>query len=155
MGVIGRYAWVFFAAVGLIFVLFGLGDMVSGGSTYDSGESVLFHAYTGTTWSALQSADPGAARLIDLQVRLGGVYFLLTGVMTLAISATALRRGERWAWLVMWAFPLTIAAALAILLFSPRVPDSGVPIPVYSGSIILVLSLAVLVLSAPRYLRAS
>jgi hypothetical protein len=153
--VIGRYVWVFFAAVGLIFVLFGRGDTASGGSTYDSGESVLFNAFTGTTWSALQSANPGAARLIDFGVRIGGVYFLLTGVLTLAISATAVRRGERWAWLVMWAFPLTVGVGLAILLFSLRLPDSGVPVPVISGSIIIVLSLAVLVLSAPRYLRAS
>ena len=152
---IGRYAWVFFGAVGPIFVLFGLGDMASGGSTYDSGESVLFNAFTGTTWSALQSADPGAARLIAFGVRIGGVYFLLIGVLTLAISATAVRRGERCAWLVMWAFPLTIGVGLAILLFSPRLPDSGVPVPVISGSIIIVLSLAVPVLSAPRYLRTS
>jgi cytochrome bd-type quinol oxidase subunit 2 len=146
---------VFFAAVGLLFVLFGLGDIASGGSTYDSGEAVLFHAFTGTTWSALQTADPGAARLIDVGVRLGGVYFLVTGVLILATSAIAMRRGERWAWLVMWALPLMAGAGLAILLFSPRAADSGVPVPIFSGSIVLVLSLAVLVLSAPRYLRAS
>jgi hypothetical protein len=152
--VIGRYAWVFFAAVGLIFIVFGVGDMATGGSTYVSGESVLFDAFTGTTWPALQSADPGAARLIDYQVRVGGAYFLLTGVVILAVSATALRRGERWAWLVMWAVPLTVAVIEAILLTSPRVPGSGIPVPVISGSIIIALSLAVLVLSARRYLRA-
>jgi hypothetical protein len=152
--VIGRYAWVFFAAVGLIFVVFGLGDVATGGSTYGSGESVLFNALTGTTWPALQSADPGAARLIDYQVRVGGAYFLLTGVMILGVSATALRRGERWAWLVMWAVPLTVAVIEAMLLTSPRAPGSGVPVPVISGSIIIVLSLAILALSGRRYVRA-
>jgi hypothetical protein len=115
---------------------------------------VLFDAFTGTTWPALQSADPGAARLIDYQVRVGGAYLLLTGLLILGVSATGLRRGERWAWLVMWAVPLTVAVIEAMLLTSPRAPGSGVPVPVISGSIIIVLSLAILALSGRRYVRA-
>jgi hypothetical protein len=47
--------------------LFGLGDMLVGGSTFALGETVMFNRLTGTTWDALQAAEAGAAKLIDYQ----------------------------------------------------------------------------------------
>lgn len=49
-----------FGGISLVTLLFGLGDMISGGSTFAWGETVMFNRLTGTTWDALQAADPGA-----------------------------------------------------------------------------------------------
>jgi len=89
-----RNAWKVFATLSSIIVLFGVGDIAVGGSTFESGEVVMFTGITGTTWSALQSADPGAARLIDAQVRAGGTQLLLIGLLSLAICITGFRSGQ-------------------------------------------------------------
>jgi hypothetical protein len=110
-----RNFWTIFTGISLVTALFGLGDMISGGSTFALGEGVLFNRLTGTTWDALQAADPGAARLIDYQVRAGGAGLVLLGLFSLAICLTVLRRGERWAWSAMWVWPFGVALIVAVL----------------------------------------
>jgi hypothetical protein len=148
-----RNFWTIFTGISLVTALFGLGDMISGGSTFALGEGVLFNRLTGTTWDALQAADPGAANLIDYQVRASGAGLLLLGIFSLAICVTALRRGERWAWYEMWVWPLGVALIVAVLWSAARGPGEGIPVPIISGSITIVISLATLALSARRFLR--
>jgi hypothetical protein len=148
-----RNGWTIFTGISLVTALFGPGDLIAGGSTFAFGETVMFNRLTGTTWDALQAADPGAANLIDYQVRAGGAWLLLVGVLSLAISVTALRRGERWAWYAMWVWPLGVALIVAVLWSATRGPGEGIPIPIISGSITIVISLATLALSARKYLR--
>jgi hypothetical protein len=148
-----RNGWTIFTGISLVTVLFGAGDIVSGGSTFELGENVMFKRLTGTTWDALQAADPGAANLIDYQVRASGAWLLLLGLFSLAISVTALRRGDRWAWYAMWVWPLGVALVVAVLWSAIRGPGEGIPIPIISGSITIVISVLTLVLSARRYLR--
>lgn len=148
-----RHAWKVFAVLGVIVVLFGAGDIGSGGTSFQSGEAVLFSSMTGTTWDELRVANPGAAKLIDYLWRAEGAALVVVGLLTVAISLTALRRGERWAWYAMWVFPLWIA--LVYLVFWIAQPDlgSGIPIPLISGAVFLVITVATLVLSFGRYLR--
>ena len=113
----------------------------------------MFNRLTGTTWDALRAADPGAAKLIDYQVRAGGAGLLILGIFSLAICLTALRRGERWAWNAMWVWPLGVALIVAVLWSATQGPGNGIPVPIISGSITIVISLATLALSARRYLR--
>ena len=124
----GRNAWKVFTVLGVIVVLFGAGDIASGGTSLQSGEAVLFRSMTGTTWDELRAANPGAAKLIDYLWRAEGAALILVGLLTVAISLTALRRGDRWAWYAMWVFPLWIA--LVYLVFwrngSRRYPDAPI-----------------------------
>jgi hypothetical protein len=98
-------------------------------------------------------AHPGAANLIDYQVRVGGAGLLISGLLTLAICLTAFRRGERWAWFAMWAWPLGIAAIMVLVAGSMREPGTEIPVPIISGAITIVISAVTLSLSARRYLR--
>jgi hypothetical protein len=148
-----RNGWTVFTGISLVTVLFGLGDIVAGGSTFAFGETVMFNRLTGTTWDALQAADPGAANLIDYQVRASGAWLVLIGILSLGICVTALRRGERWAWSAMWVWPLGVALVVAVLWSATRGPGEGIPIPIISGSITIVISVVTLALSARRYLR--
>ena len=148
-----RNAWTVFTAISLVAVVFGLGDIFMGGSTFATGEGVLFNRLTGTTWDALQGADAGAANLIDYQVRASGAYISLFGFLSLAICVTALRRGERWAWYAMWVWPLGVALIVAVLWSATQGPGNGIPVPIISGSITIVVSVVTLALSARRYVR--
>ena len=149
-----RHVWKVFAGVGAIVALFGVGDIGSGGASFESGEAVLFGSMTGTTWDVLLAADPGAAKMIDYLWRAEGAALVAVGVLAVAISLTALRRGDRWAWYAMWVFPLWIA--LVYLVFWIVQPDlsAGIPVPMISGAVFLVITVATLGLSYRRYVRS-
>lgn len=148
-----RHGWKIFAALSGILIVFGIGDFTGGGETYRTGEAVLFNSLTGRTWDELRAADPGAAKLIDTQVRNGGIALLAFGLMSLSICVTALRRGERWAWITMGAWPLWIALIYPVFWIAQPDPRSGTPVPLISGAVFLVISVATLGLSSRRYLR--
>jgi hypothetical protein len=151
MRFVERHAWKVFAGLSLIVILFGIGDLLQGGETFRSGESVLFQAITGNTWDELVAADPAAARLIDQQVRSTGGILIVMGLLSLAVCVTALRRGERWAWYSMWIWPLWFLLIYAT--FWTVQPDfgGGVPVPLVSGTIFLVITVVTLALSYRRY----
>jgi hypothetical protein len=151
---IERNDWKVFAVLSVIIALFGAGDIAMGGSAYADGESVLFSGITGRTWDELKAADPGAARLIDSMVRSGGAHLLFIGLLSLAVSVFGLRRGQRWAWMTMWLWPLYLLLAVAMLALTEKVPGAGVPIPMISGTIFLILTVGTLALSYRKY-RAS
>jgi hypothetical protein len=148
---IERHDWKVWAVLSAIVILFGLGDMGSGGTTFTEGESALFFGITGTTWQELKSADPAAARFIDSQVRTGGRHLLLIGLLSLAITVFGLRRAQRWAWLTMWVWPLWLLLTVISLVLTKKVPGAGVPVPIISGTIFLVITVATLALSYRKY----
>jgi hypothetical protein len=148
-----RNAWRVFTGISLVVVVFGLGDIVSGGSSFELGEAVLFNRLTGTTWNDLQAAHPGAANLIDYQWRVGGAGLLISGLLSLAICVTAFRRGERWAWYAMGVWPIGVAVILALLASAMQGEGTEIPVPIFSGAITIVISGVTLALSARRYLR--
>jgi len=148
-----RHAWKVFTGLSLIVVLFGVGDVLIGGLTFQTGEDVLFNSLSGTTWGELNATAPGPANLIDYQVRAGGAYLLMIGLLSLSITLTALRRGDRWAWYAMWVWPLGILLIEAQLLSSVRTLGSGIPVPVISGTIFIIVSVVTLAISYRKYLR--
>jgi hypothetical protein len=150
-GIIERNDWKVWAGISVIVVLFGVGDIPTGGATFEMGEAVTFAGITGMTWDELEAADPAAARFIDGQVRLGGAQLLLIGLLSLAITVFGLRRGQRWAWATMWLWPLWLTLVLIMLLLTERVPGAGVPVPMISGTIFLIITVATLALSYRKY----
>ena len=75
MRALGRYSWVVFIFFAVLATLFGVVGV----------------------WT-----DP--ANETDMQL-LVSTYAAVAVVLTVGIATTALRRGERWAWAVMWVWP--------------------------------------------------
>ena len=148
---IGKRAWVVWAGVSVLFVLFGLDDLRQGGASYAGGERVLFEGIAGTTWDALQASRPAVANMIDTLVRTGGIDLVVLGLLCLTIALTGIRRGERWAWRAMWVLPLWIIATIAVLALADKVPGAGVPVPVMSGTFLLVVTVSTLLLTYRTY----
>jgi hypothetical protein len=152
LNVLERCDWVVWAILALLGVLMGVSDMLTGGRTYASGEAVLFEGITGMTWDQLQVAEPGAARFIDFQVRSGGGWILFSGLLTITIAVLGLRRGQRWAWLLMWlVVPLSIGLTLIVLLSTEKVPGAGVPGPLIGQTIFLIITVGLLLLTYRKY----
>ena len=62
-----------------------------------------YEGFTGYSWSELNATAPKIADLLTLVFRMYGIYGVAFSLMGIAISATAFRRGDRWAW---WASPV-------------------------------------------------
>jgi hypothetical protein len=152
LNIVERYDWVVWVVLGLILVMFGVTDMLTGGPTFASGETVLFEGITGMTWDELQAAQPGAARFIDYQVRSAGGSILVGGLWIITITVLGLRRGQRWAWLTMWLLlPLSLVVSLIVLLSTEKVPGAGVSVPLIGQPILLIIAVGLLVLTYRKY----
>jgi hypothetical protein len=152
MNIVERFDWVVWTVLALLGLMMGVTDMLTGGPTYASGEAVLFQGITGMTWDQLQVAAPGAARLIDYQVRSNGGWIVFSGLLTIAIAVLGLRREQRWGWLMMWLVgPLSIVLSLIVLVSAERVPGAGVPAPLIAQSIFLVIAVGLLLLTYRKY----
>jgi hypothetical protein len=57
-----------------------------------------YEGYTQASWSQLASTSPMTASYIEVVFRMYGVFNVVLGLMTIAITLTAFRRGEVWAW---------------------------------------------------------
>jgi hypothetical protein len=57
-----------------------------------------YEGFTGYSWSELTSTSPNAADFMTLVFRMYGIYGVAFSLMAIAITVTAFRHGERWAW---------------------------------------------------------
>jgi hypothetical protein len=62
-----------------------------------------YEGYTRNSWQELANTSPASAEFMTLLFRTYGAYNVAFGLVTVAIAATAFRRGESWAW---WALLL-------------------------------------------------
>ncbi len=57
-----------------------------------------YQNFTGASWSALA---PKMAAFITLVFRMYGIYIVAFGLLAIAVTVTAFRRGESWAWWIL------------------------------------------------------
>lgn len=78
-------------------------------------------------------------------------YMVFFGLFSMAIVLTGFRRGERWAWVTMWLFPLFFALHAFVILRAYKHPEVGTPEPLVSGSAVLAITTLTLVLSYRKF----
>lgn len=89
------YAWIPLALITLLILL-----IAGSGEQGPVAEGSVLHAFT----SPPLFTDEAPARI--LEVRLLGTILLGMVVFGLAIILRSFRRGERWAWYVLWYYPV-------------------------------------------------
>ena len=57
-----------------------------------------YEGFTGDSWQGLAAASPRAAGFMLVLFRVYGAYIVAFALLAIAISVTAFRRGDRWAW---------------------------------------------------------
>ena len=73
-----------------------------------------FESFSKGSWSELASTAPLTARYMDVLFRMYGVYNVAFWLMAIAITVTAFRRGEAWAWWALLAgSTLALVSAMA------------------------------------------
>lgn len=117
-----RYAWVPLFLFSIIMLVIGLGGFVG-----PVQEGSVISAYL---------TDQVSDQVLSLRLR--GSFVLGMVVFGMAIILIPLRRGERWAWTVLWYYPIFFT--LHVIAFGTLIPD---------GLFVLV-SAACLLLCYPR-----
>jgi hypothetical protein len=146
-----RHTWKVFLGLSIVVGLFGVGDMLDGGWTFQSGETVTMQRITGMTWEELRAASPEVANLIDLLVRTGGANLVIIGLLSMTVCLTGFRRGERWAWYALWVWPLWMVLIVLQFLNLEKQPASATPVPIISGSFFCVISVLALALPYRKF----
>jgi len=146
-----RHAWKVLLFFGLFMSLIGLPDILVGGSFYQEAEGTSLGAITGMTWEQLEAESPNAAAMIDFKMRVGGIQFLFLGLFSMAITFTGFRRGEKWAWYTLWLYPLFLGLHSLVILSAYKHPQAGIPMPLISGTVVLVITALTLALSYRKF----
>ena len=143
-----RGAWVLILIVDLGFIAWGamaaaLPDHLLG----PGGMPILAAGYEGFSkgsWSALTSTAPMTASYIELLFRMYGVFNAVFGLVAGAITITAFRRGEGWAW---WTLLAGNTAALVSAMTYDRTVHAIGPFELteYLGLVMILGALAITV----------
>ncbi|WP_277210570.1 hypothetical protein [Isoptericola croceus] len=140
-----RRSWIFLIVLAAVIVLFGVGDIIF---AMDADEAIA-QGITGMTVAEIETLSGPVAALINVLVRAGGAQLLVLGIVWCTILAIPFRRGERWAWYVMWTFPLWALGVAVHFLFVDLQPDAPTPPPAISGWVFFALCAAVLLAGRP------
>lgn len=121
------------------------------------GKAILpagYEGYSGGSWSQLVETSPLIAGYVTVLWRMYGIYCAVFGVLGSAITVTAFRRGERWAW---WALLVGNTIALVSAMTYDRMVNAIGPFELteYLGLILVwgALALTAPFLAAERQLR--
>ncbi len=136
-----KYAWIPLLAIGAFFLVLGFAGIFAGAGWIPPDYVAPVQTISGMTWSQIQSTSPAGAKYITSITGALGYAALGFGIFTITVSATAYRRGERWAWYVMLYWPLISLGVIAGAL------NGGAPL----FAVFLILSLIGLLLPYRKF----
>ena len=120
-----RASWLFILVTDLLFIVWGaMAAFAPGYLLGPRGMPILpagYEGYTGQQWSQLASASPKTAEFASILFRLYGSYNVAFGTLAVAITLTAFRRGETWAW---WALLVGNTIALGCAMIYDRLVNA-------------------------------
>jgi hypothetical protein len=99
-----KHAWFIFFALGVGSVLAAFIELSGRPPDPPSPEGT-----TGLSLDEIGERIPGMSTYVDSLARQLGNFMLAMGVLLASVAAGPFRRGERWAWYVMWVMPLLLA----------------------------------------------
>jgi hypothetical protein len=101
-----------------------------------------YENFTGGSWSELANASPRTTAFIMLLFRMYGVYIVAFGLVAIAITVTAFRRGDGWAW---WALLVSNTIAFVAAMRYDWIVNAIGPFEMteYVGLGVIYLALAV------------
>lgn len=99
---VSRFAWILILITDAGFIAWGaMAALATEHLTGPNSTPILvaeYENFTGHSWIALNAASPKVADFITILFRMYGAFNVVFGLLTVAITISAFRRGERWAW---------------------------------------------------------
>jgi hypothetical protein len=146
-----KYAWIALLAVSVLSLTIGVGDYFLAGD----GDPALAETMTGTPWDEMKKATPRIVNLTNLLSRILGAWLIGFSILGIGVSLIPYRRGERWAWYVLWSMPLAFLLVFVAFLTIERVPNSPTPPALLSAPGLLAISTLALLLPVRTFLAKS
>lgn len=140
-----RISWKIMMIPHIVVLIFGL-IWTLGPSDISVGQDL--QAFMGQPWTDFVTSNTMVASFISLLGRVLGVQLVVIGIMAVAITLTAYRRGEKWSWYVFLAGN-TLGWGSGLALEG----STGVIVIAIVEGIILVVAYVGLVISAKAILR--
>ncbi len=137
-----KRAWIIPFALGAALFIEGLVVTLTGAS-----DDPDLPAVAGVTWAQLSSTNPAVASYITLVARGLGTVTLLANFFLMAISLKSYRRGERWSWYALWAYPVLFGLIAATRFGAGAGAVAGLPFI----TVVIVVSLLGLLLPYRKF----
>ena len=106
-----KYAWILLFAIGVIMLVGGVPHSLGINTDPETVESFI-----GMTLNEFKNSNPGFFDLYTYYFRFGGWSDLGVAFFIVAISLTAYRKGEKFAWYILWFVPAFFIGCTAISL---------------------------------------
>jgi hypothetical protein len=141
-----RVAWIAILVVEIGFLLWGgMAALMPEHLLGPGSRPILTAGYEGFTrssWSELMQTSPKTAEYIALLFRLYGAYNMAFSLPAIALTITAFRRGDPWAW---WGLLIGNTIALGAAIRYDWIVDAIGPFELseYLGVVVVYLALAV------------
>jgi hypothetical protein len=101
-----KYAWILIAIVGVAYIF----DRI----VFFAGvnpDPPLFQSLIGQSLSSFNSSFPKEADAMTYLFHGVGLFALGLGIFTIGVSYKPYRKGERWAWYIIWYLPIIMLLA--------------------------------------------
>jgi len=99
-----RYGWVVFLFLGLLWLVVGLSQLFTPEGLLETEAQHI----TGMSLSELEASSPEATRLVRFLMGAVGNLKMNWSFFLLAITLTGYRKGEKWAWYILWLAPASL-----------------------------------------------
>lgn len=141
-----RFAWIMILIADAGFIAWG--GMAALATDYLIGPNSTpilvaeYENFTGLSWIQLKATTPRIADFIKILFRMYGAFNVIFGLLAVAITLFAFRRGERWAW---WTLLVSNTIAFGSAITFDRVVNAiGIfEMSEYLGIVIVYVALAV------------
>lgn len=135
-----RNAWMMLLVVASIFTLFGLWDLVRGMDA----DPAIAESILGTDWEPFSDQRPDIANLMDLMAKSHGATIAAFSILSIAVILRPFRRGEPWAWYVLWIWPVWNVLIFLRFFTADRSPEFAAPPPMLSSPIFFTITVLAL-----------
>ena len=137
-----KHAWIVLFAIGVLRFLVATVVLLFG---VELNPTVLERTI-GMTLSELRASNPSFFGLYTYIFRFSVLFELGFVFLIITISATAYKRGEKWAWYALWSVPAFFIGSTAIVLSIGQDPSEFIPLMLF-----IILSLLGLLLPYRKF----
>jgi hypothetical protein len=104
-----KYAWIILFGIGILVLVGGVPHSLGINTDPETVERII-----GMTITEFKDSNPGFFDLYTFYFRFGGLSDVGVAFFIMAISGTAYRKGEKFAWYIMWFVPAFFIGCAAI-----------------------------------------
>jgi hypothetical protein len=101
-----KYAWVILLAAGLLWMVVGIVAVFHPEGIFETDAQSVTHM----PWSELKASSPQAADFVIFTYGQMGLLKISWSFFVLVITLTGYRKGEKWAWYIMWSVPALLVS---------------------------------------------